>query len=64
MQEYDDNISQSPPIWAIFGDLMSALVGVFVLLLVFSLGLQVELSQNLKEEIEKREREACRRLSP
>mgnify|MGYP000863866940 CR=1 FL=1 len=30
MEELEDGFSQDTPIWAIFGDLMSALVGVFV----------------------------------
>ncbi|NHN39826.1 OmpA family protein [Pseudomaricurvus alcaniphilus] len=55
MAELDDGIAQESPLWAIFGDLMSGLVGVFVLLLVWALGFQLELSQTLKQEIEKRE---------
>ena len=50
----DEDIGQAPPIWAIFGDLMSGLVGVFVLLLVWALGVQLELSQSLAQEVEKR----------
>lgn len=53
--------SQSPPIWAIFGDLMSGLVGVFVLLLVWTLGFQLELAQNLEDEVRKREAAELRR---
>lgn len=63
MSELDDSIDQEPPIWAIFGDLMSALVGVFVLLLVWALGFQLELSQTLKQEIQKREAEEHRRMA-
>ncbi|MGJ8686488.1 MAG: OmpA family protein [Spongiibacteraceae bacterium] len=55
MSELDDGLDQEPPIWAIFGDLMTGLVGVFVLLLVWTLGFQLELSQTLEHEIEKRE---------
>ena len=29
--------AQATPVWAIFSDLMAALVGIFVLLLVFSI---------------------------
>lgn len=55
VSELDDGLDQEPPIWAIFGDLMTGLVGVFVLLLVWTLGFQLELSQTLEHEIEKRE---------
>lgn len=63
MSELEEGITQDPPIWAIFGDLMSALVGVFVLLLVWALGFQLELSQTLQEEIKKREAEEQRRMA-
>lgn len=63
MSELDESIAQDPPIWAIFGDLMSAMVGVFVLLLVWVLGFQLELSQTLKEEIHKRQMEEQRRMA-
>lgn len=55
MEELEQLTPHSPPIWAIFGDLMSGLVGVFVLLLIWALGFQVELAQSLKEEVSKRE---------
>jgi flagellar motor protein MotB len=55
ISELDDGLDQEPPIWAIFGDLMTGLVGVFVLLLVWTLGFQLELSQTLEQEIHKRE---------
>ncbi len=63
MEELDDNFSQDPPIWAIFGDLMSGLVGVFVLLLIWALGFQLELSQSLEQEVEKRQIEEQRRIA-
>ncbi|MDX1692859.1 MAG: OmpA family protein [Ketobacteraceae bacterium] len=63
MEELDDSLTQSPPIWAIFGDLMSGLVGVFVLILVWSLGLQLELAQSLEQEVQKREQEQQRRMA-
>lgn len=62
MQEWEDD-SQQPPVWAIFGDLMSALVGIFVLMLVWSLGFQLELSQNLEEEVARRQAEEARRMA-
>jgi flagellar motor protein MotB len=63
MVELDDSVANEPPIWAIFGDLMSGLVGVFVLLLVWALGFQLELSQSLEQEIAKREAEEQRRIA-
>jgi len=63
MDELDDNFSQETPIWAIFGDLMSGLVGVFVLLLVWALGFQLELAQSLEEEVQKRQAEEQRRMA-
>ncbi len=62
MYELDDGGSQAPPIWAIFGDLMSGLVGVFVLLLIWALGFQLELAQELKVETAKRQAEEQRRI--
>ncbi|RBP50730.1 OmpA family protein [Arenicella xantha] len=61
MNELDDSSSNAPPIWAIFGDLMSGLVGVFVLLLIWALGFQLELAQSLKIETAKRQVEEQRR---
>jgi len=63
MNEFDDIDSQAPPIWAIFGDLMSGLVGVFVLLLIWALGFQLELAQSLKIETAKRQAEEQRRIA-
>lgn len=63
MEELDDAFSSEPPVWAIFGDLMSGLVGVFVLLLVWALGFQLELAQSLDEEVAKREAEEQRRIA-
>ncbi len=63
MSEIENELGQEPPIWAIFGDLMTGLVGVFVLILVWALGFQLELSQSLKQEIQKREAEQERRLA-
>ncbi|NRB37654.1 MAG: OmpA family protein [Pseudomonadales bacterium] len=63
MHELEDEISNAPPIWAIFGDLMSGLVGVFVLLLVWTMAYQLELTQSLEQEIVKREAEQERRIA-
>jgi flagellar motor protein MotB len=63
METLEDLSSYTPPIWAIFGDLMSGLVGVFILLLVWTLGFQIELAQSLKEEVHKRKAEEQRRIA-
>jgi flagellar motor protein MotB len=63
MEELEDDISHTTPVWAVFGDLMTGLVGVLVLLLVWTLVFQVNLSQSLKAEIEKRKAEQQRRIA-
>lgn len=62
MSQQQEGVEPNVPIWPIFGDLMAGLVGVFVLLLVWALGFQLELAQNLEAEIEKRKIEEQRRL--
>ena len=42
---------------------MAGLVGVFVLILVWTLGIQLELAQSLEIEIEKRQIEEQRRMA-
>lgn len=62
MDEREEGLSPAPPIWAIFGDLMAGLVGIFVLLVVWFIGYQLELSQTLQEEVAKRQVEEQRRI--
>jgi flagellar motor protein MotB len=59
--QYEDN--QETPVWAIFGDLMAGVVGIFVLILVWVVGYQVELAQTLKAEVSKRQAEEQRRMA-
>ncbi|RUL78945.1 OmpA family protein [Dyella choica] len=54
-----DEVSAAP-IWAAFGDLMSVLLGVFVLILVGVIGVQLQLSHRLDDEIRQRQAEAQR----
>ena len=62
MKEFlDDGLNDGPPVWAIFGDLMTGLVGVFVLILVWTLGFQLELAKDLEQAELEREREQARR---
>ncbi|MBK7051334.1 MAG: OmpA family protein [Rhodoferax sp.] len=63
MQDIDAGIEQSAPVWAVFGDLMSGLLGAFVLLLVGVLGVQLELATHLEAEVKKRQMEEQRRIS-
>ncbi len=63
MDEIEDGIEHSAPVWAVFGDLMSGLLGAFVLILVGVLGVQMELASNLEAEVRKRQIEEQRRLA-
>ncbi len=63
MDEIEDGIEHSAPVWAVFGDLMSGLLGAFVLILVGVLGVQMELASNLEAEVHKRQIEEQRRLA-
>jgi len=58
-----DGIEQTAPVWAVFGDLMSGLLGAFVLILVGVLGVQLELASSLEAEIHKRQIEEQRRMT-
>ncbi|MDO9600058.1 MAG: OmpA family protein [Azoarcus sp.] len=60
MDEHD-GIEHSAPAWAVFGDLMSGLLGAFVLILVGVLGVQLELTTSLEAEVHKRQIEEQRR---
>ena len=51
------------PVWPVFGDLMSGLLGAFVLILVGVLGVQLELAANLEAEVHKRQVEEQRRMA-
>ncbi|MEE4145050.1 MAG: OmpA family protein [Halieaceae bacterium] len=63
MEELQHDQGEETPVWAIFGDLMAGVVGIFVLILVWVLGYQVELAQTLKEEVSKRQAEEQRRMA-
>lgn len=63
MEDMDGTAEQTAPIWAVFGDLMSGLLGAFVLILVCVLGVQLELATKLEAEISKRQIEEKRRMA-
>ena len=63
-EDGDDAGSQEiAPVWTVFGDLMSGLLGAFVLVLLGVLVMQVDLVTSLQAEIEKRRIEEQRRIA-
>ena len=64
MSDEVDGVEESgAPIWAAFGDLMSVLLGVFVLILVGVIGVQLQLSNKLDEAVKQQQAEAKRRMT-
>jgi len=57
--EFESDANTS--IWAAFGDLMSVLLGAFVLILVGVIGVQLQLSNRLDEAVRQQQAEAQRR---
>ncbi|MBL8481931.1 MAG: OmpA family protein [Rhodocyclaceae bacterium] len=63
MEDSDAAAPHDAPVWAVFGDLMSGLMGAFVLILVGVLAAQLELATTLQAEIHKRQQEEQRRMA-
>jgi flagellar motor protein MotB len=65
MTELEDGDAGAPvaPVWTVFGDLMSVLVAAFVLVLVGTLAVQMDLVASLQSEVEKRRIEEERRMA-
>ena len=63
MDDIDAGMEQTAPVWAVFGDLMSGLLGAFVLLLVGVLVVQLQLATHLQDEVKKRQIEEQRRIT-
>lgn len=65
MSELDasDDELQSAPVWTAFADLMSGLLGAFVLIFIGVLVTQVDLVSSLQSEVQKRQAEEQRRMS-
>ena len=59
--DVDGDAEASVPVWAAFGDLMSVLLGAFVLILVGVIAVQLQLEMKLDEEIAQRKIETQRR---
>jgi flagellar motor protein MotB len=55
LDEADGTGDEAAPVWGVFGDLMAGLVGVFVLLLVAVIGVQLELARELEVEAQRRQ---------
>ncbi|MCD9031224.1 OmpA family protein [Luteimonas sp. Y-2-2-4F] len=56
----DGDADLAVPVWAGFGDLMSVLLGAFMLILVGAIGMQLLLAHRLDEEVRQREAGAQR----
>ena len=63
LEDREDDVEQTAPVWAVFGDLMSGLLGAFVLILVGVLVVQMDLVSHLQSEIAKRRVEEQRRMA-
>ncbi|MES2584572.1 MAG: OmpA family protein [Pseudomonadota bacterium] len=63
MEDIDAGMEQTAPVWAVFGDLMSGLLGAFVLLLVGVLIVHLQLVTHLEDEVKKRQVEEQRRMT-
>jgi flagellar motor protein MotB len=67
MLEHDPLVEGAPdgagatPVWAAFGDLMTGVLGAFVLILAFALVMQMDLAQQLDDAQRQRQAEAQRR---
>ncbi|NMK48759.1 OmpA family protein [Achromobacter sp. Bel] len=60
-EDIDGGVETTAPAWAVFGDLMSVLLGAFVLILVSVIGVQLQLSTQLEKEVKQRQEETQRR---
>ena len=61
--DIDAGVEPSVPAWAVFGDLMSVVLGAFVLILLGVIGAQMELTSRLEKEAKQRQEEMQRRES-
>jgi flagellar motor protein MotB len=60
-EELDGGVEPAAPIWPAFADLMSVLLGAFMLIMVGVIGVQLELSSRLDQEVKQRQMETQRR---
>jgi len=59
--DLDAGVEPTAPVWAVFGDLMAVMLGAFVLVLLGVIGVQMELSARLENEVKHRQEELKRR---
>ncbi|HVR50511.1 MAG TPA: OmpA family protein [Pseudorhodoferax sp.] len=59
-EDIDAGPEEAAPVWTAFADLMAAMLGVFVLILVGVIGMQLELDTRLHAEIAQRQAQAQR----
>ncbi|MGU7784648.1 OmpA family protein [Burkholderia sp. PU8-34] len=59
--EIDGGAESVAPVWPAFADLMSVLLGAFVLILVGVIGMQLQVTSKLEEAIKQRQQEAQQR---
>jgi hypothetical protein len=63
MRDLDAESENTNPAWIAFADLMTGLLGAFVLLLVGVMATQLEMASTLEAEVQKRQAEEQKRLS-
>ena len=63
MQEHDADVEATSATWISFADLMTGLLGAFVLLLVGVMAAQLDMASQLEVEVQKRQIEEQKRLS-
>lgn len=63
MSPMDPDVESSAPTWIAFADLMTGLLGAFILLLIGVMAAQMEMATQLENEVQKRQMEEQKRLS-
>ncbi len=63
MDDIDAGGDYAAPVWPVFGDLMSSLLGAFVLIFVGVVAVQMDLTSHLQDEVKKRQLEEQRRIT-
>ncbi len=63
MMEHDSEVESNTAVWISFADLMTGLLGAFVLLLVGVMAAQLQMASQLEAEVQRRQIEEQKRLS-
>ena len=63
MLDNDADVESNSPLWISFADLMTGLLGAFVLLLVGVMATQLDMASKLENEVQKRQIEEQKRMS-